>query len=88
MALVSWRASFASHLVSVVVPAVGSGHDKHPVFSRLVLLLLGGICGGQAEAQAEQEEDGPVHLLACVEDRDNNMTLTLTLCIATVMLTG
>lgn len=42
------------HLVSVVVPAIGAGHDKHPVFP--TVWLLGGKRLYQPEIQPEQEQ--------------------------------
>lgn len=46
-----------SHLVSVVVPAIGTRYDDHPVFP--TVWLLGEKCRHQAETQAEtQAEQG------------------------------
>lgn len=44
-----------SHLVPVVVPAVGASHDKDPVFSATVF-LLGGKPNNEPGCQAEQCE--------------------------------
>ena len=46
-----------AHLVPVVEPSVGAGHDDHPVLP--TVRLLGGEGGGQAETQPEtQPEQG------------------------------
>lgn len=47
---------YTSHLVSVVVPAVGAGYDHHPVLA--TVWILGRKRIYQPETQAEQcEED-------------------------------
>lgn len=45
-------------LVSVVVPAVGAGHDHHPVFP--TVWLRGGKRLDQPDTQPEQEQQGRV----------------------------
>lgn len=44
------------HLVPVVVPAVGTSHNKHPVFSATVFLFLGGKPDNESGCQAKQGE--------------------------------
>lgn len=46
---------YTTHLVSVVVPAIGAGYDNHPVFP--IVWLLSGKCIYQPETQAEQDEE-------------------------------
>lgn len=76
MATVSRSFYTCSHLVPVVVPAVGASYDNHPVFPTVWQLGGGGgECIHQPETQAEQgEEDQLTHVLrlvweSCVDDR-------------------
>lgn len=55
----------SSHLVSVVVPAVGSSDDEHPVLP--TVRLRGGEGGQQPDTEAEQQEHELKHVLGfCV----------------------
>lgn len=60
-----------SHLVPVVVPAVGAGHDHHPV-----LPSVGGVLGGEGGRQSGQRQQEEARTHVSVSDEEGTAPLS------------